>query len=148
MEFEVRSSTKEQISDQLDILRELFPKNIEKNEGLAPERAREKAATQIAQLLEESQKNHFFTIYALAELVGYLWLRSAEAELLLLYIYVVPHKRRQGYAEWSLDWIEEYAKENGYKRLGLHVFGGNTPAVSLYQKCGWSMANIRMVKSV
>lgn len=146
MAVDVRESTKQEISAQLAILREEFPKNIERDEGLPPSQASEKAAAQIARLLGEGSENHFFTIEAEAEAVGYYWLRPLEEELFLIYLYVSPEKRRQGFARFAMSQMETFALEKGYPRLGLYVFGGNTSALALYESCGWSVTNLRMVK--
>jgi ribosomal protein S18 acetylase RimI-like enzyme len=41
---------------------------------------------------------------------------------------------------------EAWAKERGDRQMGLQVFVANQPAISLYQKLGYTSQSIWMVK--
>ncbi len=44
--------------------------------------------------------------------------------------------------------LEVIAKELGMKKIGLHVFGHNKVARGLYEKLGYEITNINMIKSI
>ena len=44
--------------------------------------------------------------------------------------------------------IEDYCQKRNIHRIGLHVFGHNERAVSLYNKLGFQTTNYRMEKAI
>ncbi|HUI38373.1 MAG TPA: GNAT family N-acetyltransferase, partial [Thermoplasmata archaeon] len=56
-----------------------------------------------------------------------------------------PH-RSKGYGEQTLWEIERRARSMGKKRIVLHVFGDNDPAITLYKKVGYRPASLIMTK--
>jgi len=61
---------------------------------------------------------------------------------------VHPEQRRKGYAAQALAALEERAREQGIQSIGLHVFGHNTTARALYEKMGFEITNINMVRRI
>lgn len=56
--------------------------------------------------------------------------------------------RGQGLGEVTMLCIEDYCKQSNIHRIGLHVFGHNKRAVSLYHKLGFQTTNYRMEKVI
>lgn len=54
----------------------------------------------------------------------------------------------QGYGKQAMKETEIIAKELGMNKIGLHVFGHNKVARGLYEKLGYEITNIKMVKSI
>lgn len=84
--------------------------------------------------------------------VGTLWLAKKEqAGKHIAYIYdlmIRPENRRQGYAMRALEATEAEARRLGLSGIGLHVFGHNSGARSLYERLGYQTTNINMFKSL
>lgn len=61
-----------------------------------------------------------------------------DAEVLVIYTLAVnPQKLQQGIGEKMLEFAAQYGKEHGIKSLRLDVYEKNTPAIRLYEKCGY-----------
>jgi ribosomal protein S18 acetylase RimI-like enzyme len=84
--------------------------------------------------------------------VGYLWfavvvkhgLRSA-------YVYDLEVKseyRRQGHAKRAFEALEARVVALGLSSIGLHVFGHNPGAQSLYSQLGYTVTGINMIKQL
>ena len=84
--------------------------------------------------------------------VGYLWfavvvkhgLRSA-------YVYDLEVKReprRQGHAKRAFAALEARVAALGLSSIGLHVFGHNPGAQSLYSQLGYTVTGINMIKQI
>lgn len=99
-------------------------------------------------------KNSFiYTLYSEEfENLGMLWwgLRGDEGNHLawLLEIWLSEDARGKGVGKQAMKLFEVDAKEKGAKRLGLHVFGDNEAAIGLYEKSGYTTADLVMYKPV
>jgi ribosomal protein S18 acetylase RimI-like enzyme len=87
--------------------------------------------------------------------VGFVWFQAGAGprpdEPPRAYVYdivVQPAFRGRGYGEAAMRLVEESAKKLGFHTLGLHVFGHNTVARSLYEKLGYVPTNIVMKKDL
>lgn len=67
------------------------------------------------------------------------WQRDLDySEVLVIYTLVVcPKKLQEGIGQRMLEYAEQYAKGKKIKALRLDVYEKNTPAIRLYQKCGY-----------
>lgn len=95
--------------------------------------------------------NHLFTIVAPdGESVGMLWFAVRERSgSRIAYVYNIaidPRFRRQGHAERAFAALEQEASRLGLEGIGLHVFGHNRGAISLYEKLGFAATDITMFK--
>jgi GNAT superfamily N-acetyltransferase len=63
-------------------------------------------------------------------------------------IFIHENFRRKGYATRALELIEDRAKVLGARSVGLHVFGHNHGARTLYEKMGYNATSITMAKPV
>lgn len=127
------------------------------SEGLSAEDAKAVADKSFRDLLPENERtpNQFlFTIREAdsANTVGVLWFGlSKQGSKLLPWIYdiVIEEKMRgRGFGKLAMLAAEEEVKKLGYNRLGLHVFGHNKIAQSLYQSLGYATKNIVMQKEL
>ncbi len=57
--------------------------------------------------------------------------------LVLYDLYVLESVRRQGVAKALMDKANEYATDNGFKRLTLETAIDNLPGQALYEREGW-----------
>ena len=84
--------------------------------------------------------------------VGMIWYASmpgSTAPAWFIYdFYVNPEQRRRGYAAQALAALEERARVQGIRAIALHVFGHNTTARALYEKMGYEITNINMVRRI
>jgi GNAT superfamily N-acetyltransferase len=81
--------------------------------------------------------------------VGILWVgpRPNVPDALWIYdIEVEPEARGRGYARAALEALHAWAREQGWKRVGLHVFGANDVAQRLYQRTGYVVTDLTMEK--
>jgi GNAT superfamily N-acetyltransferase len=81
--------------------------------------------------------------------VGILWVgpRQNVADTLWIYdIETEPKARGRGYAQAALEALHAWARERGWKRVGLHVFGTNDVAQRLYQRTGYTVTDVVMEK--
>lgn len=62
----------------------------------------------------------------------------ADHEVYVIYTFTVsPYKLHHGIGQKLLEFATQYAKENQVKSLRLDVYEKNTPAIRLYEKCGF-----------
>jgi len=84
--------------------------------------------------------------------VGETWYSSEEeggvVQFWIEWIWIEPEFRRRGYATAALRLLEEEAHRRGAPRIGLDVWTDNPAALELYQKLGYSPANMSMVKRI
>jgi GNAT superfamily N-acetyltransferase len=85
-----------------------------------------------------------------AQQVGTLWLGvREEGGRRIAYIYdieIAPAHRRQGHARRALLAAEDEARKRGLAGIGLHVFGHNAGARTLYEVLGYRATNVNMFK--
>ena len=56
--------------------------------------------------------------------------------------------RGRGYGRKVMERVEEQAQEMGIDTVGLHVFGYNHAARTLYEKMGYQITGIGMTKTL
>ncbi|MFI8827211.1 GNAT family N-acetyltransferase [Streptomyces sp. NPDC053431] len=76
------------------------------------------------------------------EVVGYLWTGALDLEPgvrsgFVFEVEVHEDQRGRGYGRGLMLVAERVALAAGERRLGLHVFAGNTPAIRLYESLGY-----------
>ncbi len=84
--------------------------------------------------------------------VGYLWLEILVKDNLptvfIADIEIFKNFRRQGYASEAFKAVERLAKEKGIGRVCLHVFKHNEGALALYEKLGFKITGLNMLKNL
>jgi len=59
----------------------------------------------------------------------------------LVHLFIDPEQHRRGLGRQLLAVGERLIKQTGHRRAQLHTIVGNTPAISLYQACGWVLTD-------
>jgi L-phenylalanine/L-methionine N-acetyltransferase len=67
----------------------------------------------------------------------------ASAHVADLGLMVAPEHRRQGIGRALMDTAFEWARASGVRKLELHVFPHNTPALALYDRLGFEREGVR-----
>ena len=97
---------------------------------------------------------HLYTIHADGEAgaIGMLWFASRERRgKNSAYIYdfqVRPELRGRGYGTATLAVLDEMLLSMGIRRVSLNVFGWNSGARALYERQGFIVSAIGMVKNL
>lgn len=59
-------------------------------------------------------------------------------QVLVIHTFVVsPRRHKEGLGRLMLDFAENHAKKGGLKAIRLDTYRKNTPAMGLYEKCGY-----------
>jgi len=86
--------------------------------------------------------------------IGCLWVGNAIDQVRgdrhphIFLLYVMPEYRHRGIGKALMNYIENWAKQRGYRQIGLQVFQTNTPALDLYHQLGYQEQSLWMVKSL
>ena len=97
--------------------------------------------------------HHLFTIIAdNKKSVGTIWMaedhRSKTPAGFIYDLFVKEPYRRKGVATQAMLLLEEKAKQLGLEVLYLHVFAFNKNAKHLYEKLGYQITSMNMVKQL
>jgi RimJ/RimL family protein N-acetyltransferase len=121
------------------------------------EEAQQKALEEVQQLLPEGQATSGHYFYSIVDeesgrRVGTLWFaedrRRPEPSAFVYDVIIFEEFRRHGYASQAFLLMEEKVKELGLTRIGLHVFGHNHGARTMYEKLGYVTTNVTMAKTL
>lgn len=63
-------------------------------------------------------------------------------------LYVAPAHRRQGIGRALMQNIEVWAKNQGYRQIGLQVFTTDRAAIELYHQLGYQSRSISMMREL
>ena len=119
--------------------------------------ALEKSRQEHERLLPEglASKDHYLlTIEEVehGEKVGMVWLsvdRQSSVPFGFIFdLYIAEAFRRRGYARQAMLKLEEKARELGLKKLSLHVFAHDEEARALYEKLGYRVSSLNMLKEL
>lgn len=128
-----------------------------KGEGLSPDLAQKVSEESFKTLLPKglfSENQFLFSIVdSISDgQVGILWYAQKKlGNKTQAYIYDIEIDeafRGRGFGKESLRLLEVEVKKCGIDSIGLHVFGHNKTAKTLYEKLGYRATNIVMVKDV
>lgn len=84
--------------------------------------------------------------------VGCLWMGNAidqvggDRHFHVFLLYIAPDHRRRGLATLLMRQAEDWASARGDRQLGLQVFQVNAGAIALYQKLGYQVQSLWMLK--
>jgi ribosomal protein S18 acetylase RimI-like enzyme len=90
---------------------------------------------------------------SLQSCAGCLWMGTAVDQLSgdrcthIFLLYVVPEHRRRGIGSALMSHAEAFAHERGDLQVGLQVFTANQAALALYERLGYQVQSLWMVKS-
>lgn len=89
----------------------------------------------------DTQNNQFLTIMAEEKNVGFLWIlyekTEGRSQCFICDLAIWESSRKKGYATAALALAEQKAKQSGCAEMVLFVSDKNTPAMKLYEKCGY-----------
>lgn len=98
---------------------------------------------------EKTDKNYLYTIYENDQIIGVVWLaHKYENEGFIYDIQIQEDYQGRGFGKETMMQIEEKARQLGIKKIGLQVFGHNYIARDLYEKVGYVVTNMKMVKEI
>lgn len=124
-------------------------------EGLSGEDARAEAEASFNKLLPEGSKSkghHIYSVVNDGAVIGTLWWgisKQGKAEVPWIYdIMLEPGSRGKGLGRRVMEWAEKDVRSKGFAKLGLHVFGHNKVARSLYESLGFETTNLVMYKKL
>ncbi|QIN83103.1 GNAT family N-acetyltransferase [Rubrobacter tropicus] len=121
----------------------------------SPEEAPRRSAADVGGLLPDGTETEGHYLLLLwddlaGQEVGVVWiaiLDSGVGRSAWIYdIEVYEGFRRKGYATQALRAVEDRATKLGGDRVGLQVFGHNPGARALYEKVGYEITSVNMVK--
>ncbi len=101
-----------------------------------------------------TKDHHLYTIRdpASGTAVGVLWLKvdleSARPSGFIYDIEINEVQRGKGYARQAMLLLEEESRRLGLKQLSLHVAARNEKARSLYDRLGYTVAGLNMLKDL
>lgn len=120
------------------------------------EEANKVATDDFARLLPLGQKSEDNFLFSAKDdsvnLVGFVWFGvrgAADNKRAFIYDIIVEEQYRgKGYGRQIMLLLEQEVKKQGLGRVGLHVFGFNKVAISLYQSLGYTTTDLVMEKKV
>lgn len=125
--------------------------------GLSKEEAEAVAEKSFRELLPSEEKSEGQFLFSIIEsssgkVVGTLWWglqKQSKDPLPWIYdIMLSEASRGKGYGRAAMEAAQASVKENGYSRLGLHVFGHNQVARKLYESMNFKPISIVMQKEL
>lgn len=151
--------TETQYQSYLDTAVEDYAQAHLKSGDCAPEDALRLAQEDYQKLLPDglqSKNNFLFSIHDDAlgdnETIGMVWFAvKAKRVVRSAFIYdlnIREDLRGRGYGRKVMERVEEQAQEMGIDTVGLHVFGYNHAARTLYEKMGYQITGIGMTKTL
>jgi ribosomal protein S18 acetylase RimI-like enzyme len=139
LERDIRAYAEENVKGGYWSEAEALEKSRKEHEGLLPEGLK--------------TKNHY--LYTIQDAdhgnkVGIIWMRinadSPKPSGFIFDLEIDEPFRRKGYATQAMLRLEEVARRFGLQQLGLHVFAHNQTARALYDKLGYRVASLNMMK--
>ncbi|HEY4387609.1 MAG TPA: GNAT family N-acetyltransferase [Ktedonobacteraceae bacterium] len=116
------------------------------------------SAEEIKQVIPDglsTKDQYFYSIVAeeTGQSVGMLWFgmrqrRGGEQTVYVYQIEIDEPFRRSGYATQAFREMEKIVQVLGVHEIGLHTFGSKHAARAMYEKLGYEITNIQMVKKL
>lgn len=88
--------------------------------------------------------NVIYSIQYLGKSIGYAWyfLKPDTKIARIALLYLDPKYRRNGFARWTLEKLENEIKNKCVNEIELNVFSTNSAAIQLYQTSGYQNDNL------
>lgn len=149
----LRKMTGDEFKIYFDNKIERYSRVLSQNVHEEGEESFSKALKQLNNLLPQGldTPNHYLlNIFKDDETIGFVWIKvETEKKSAFLYeIYIFDKHRGKGYGTLVINDVEEWLKLKGIHYFKLHVFGSNTEARKLYERLGFGIAGINMLKSI
>ncbi|WP_203921383.1 GNAT family N-acetyltransferase [Rugosimonospora africana] len=131
-----------------------YAQDLASSRGFDGEHARKSSQELIDGLLPQGAATPgmlLFTGTAGGERVGWVWLALPRAPerpdtAWVFNVYIDAGHRGRGYGRAMMLAAESELVRRGVPRLGLNVFGDNTPAIRLYESLGFTVTSQQMAK--
>lgn len=151
----LKPMNKEEFQLYISIAIEDFAKDKVTSGNWGEDEAIDLSSKEFSRLLpkdEKSELNYLYSIFQDQQVVGMIWIAqtsTSNPDEGFIYDFIIyePHQG-QGYGKQAMKETEIIAKELGMNKIGLHVFGHNKVARGLYEKLGYEITNIKMVKAI
>ena len=121
------------------------------SEDEALEKSRQQTTSLLSQGLQ-TPNHYIYSLYEGEKKVGMIWLKvDLERPVKGGFIFDVridEEFRGKGYGKQIMSLIEEKAREFGVQRMGLHVFAYNEVAKNLYERIGYKISSMNMLKDL
>ncbi|MBP3953561.1 GNAT family N-acetyltransferase [Bacillus suaedae] len=144
--------TEDQYKDYLEKATEKYAQEKVFAGNWHPDQALIKAKEEYVRLLphgEKTDKSYLYTIYENDRIIGVVWLaHKYENEGFIYDIHIHEDYQGRGFGKETMMQIEKKARHLGIKKIGLQVFGHNYIARALYEKVGYEVTNMKMVKEI
>ncbi len=85
----------------------------------------------------------YYTLHFNENFVGYIGMYDLVDEVSVINVAVDPAYRSKGYGAMLMERAEDYAQSHGCPAITLEVRESNTPARTLYEKCGYTAYGIQ-----
>ena len=115
----------------------------------------ERAKAQFDELLPDGPRSSGQDLWSIEDdtgcPVGILWVGprpNVSGSLWIYDIEIEPEARGRGHGRAALDALHAWARERGWKRVGLHVFGSNDVARRLYERSGYVTTDVLMERAL
>ncbi|WP_405710827.1 GNAT family N-acetyltransferase [Streptomyces sp. NBC_00046] len=125
------------------------------DEGIPAEQAMQKSRADHARNLPDgldSAGMHFHVLVAGDTVVGHVWVSvseaGGEATGFVFDVEVGEEHRGRGHGRALMQEAEHITLAAGARRLGLHVFAANTPALRLYESLGYRTTQYNLAKNL
>ena len=153
--LELRKMTEEDFAQCLGPMVESYAQDITRNIRRPIDEVRKEAQEQVNRILPNGLSTDGHLIFNVVESttgerIGHIWvsLEKEENRAFLYDILIEAPFRGRGFGRRSLQLIETKLRELGIKQLGLHVFGDNQTAISLYKTQGYYTTGFNMQKEL
>ncbi len=99
--------------------------------------------------IESKEQYLFHVINETDAIIGMIWFGLKPNNEGFIYDFSINESfREQGFGTKTMKLIEAEAKKHDIKKLGLHVFGHNLAAISLYKKLDYKIYSMNMSKEI
>jgi len=155
--IDLRPMTSEEYAIYLDRSVAEYAEDKVKAGNWAESEALERSRKEFATFLPEGKDTADMFLCSIIECgsgqpVGIIWygrIANSTRPIWFIYdFYILEDHRRRGYAMQALKKLESLAAGQGIESIGLHVFGHNTAARTLYERAGFEITNINMSLAV
>ncbi|WP_311407426.1 GNAT family N-acetyltransferase [Liquorilactobacillus uvarum] len=95
----------------------------------------------------KTKENYFYTFSDTQKTIGYLWFAKnpVQEEDAFIYDFAIDSEfQNRGFGTQAMAKVLVEARNLGFKKIGLHVFGSNQRAIHVYQKLGFITTDITM----
>lgn len=149
---DIRPITDDELPGFIEETMRGYAEDKHRNGGVPLDEAHRQAREESAQLFPDGRLSPGHDVRIATDdtgaRVGTLWIapRGGSAEVAFIWgIEVEEDARGKGYGRALMGEAAKWSRDNGFRSLMLHVFGGNDVAINLYESLGFVTTD-RMMK--